>query len=309
MQTSRSQLRRLFESQHGVVHRRQVLALGLTRGAIQERLARGEWETVLPATYRLAGCPRTWHQFVMAACLWAGPGAVASHRSAAAVHDFPGFRPGIIEITTSRRISAPGIIVHRCRMDAGIDTTVCDGIPVTAPHRTIIDLCAVSAPERVERALDAILVRGLGEVGFMWRQLNRLGSVGRKGVRQLRSMLSERTERLHHTGSDSETALHQLLRRAGINGWMPQVEIVDEEFRARPDVMFPEVGLIVEVDSWTWHADKQSRRRDTRRQNHLERLRLTVLRFFREDVLHDPEYVIGEIRATLEALARVTSGD
>jgi very-short-patch-repair endonuclease len=309
MQRSLFRLQRLFESQHGVIHRRQALSLGLTRGAIQERLARGEWEAVLPATYRLVGCPRTWHQLVMAACLWAGPGAVASHRSAAAIYDLPGFKPGIVEITTSRRISAPGVIVHRCRVNARIDTTVRDGIPVMAPHRTIIDLCAVSAPERVESALDAVLVRGLGEVGFMWRQLNRLGSVGRRGVRQLRAMLSERSERLHHTGSDSETALHQLLKRAGIEGWRPQVEIVDQEFRARPDVVFPEVGLIVEVDSWTWHADKQSRSKDVRRQNHLEQLGSTVLRFFREDVLHDPEYVLGEIRAALDALARTTLGD
>jgi very-short-patch-repair endonuclease len=194
-------------------------------------------------------------------------------------------------------------------MNARIDATVHEGIPVTAPHRTIIDLCAVSAPERVERALDAVLVRGLGEVGFMWRQLNRLGSVGRRGVRQLRSMLSERTERLHHTGSDSETALHQLLRRAGIEGWLPQVEIVDQEFRARPDVVFADAGLIVEVDSWSWHADKVSRRKDARRQNHLERLGWTVLRFFREDVLHDPEYVLAEIRAALKVLARTTFGD
>lgn len=303
MHKSLDRLQRLFENQHGVIHRRQAFAVGLTRGAIQQRLARGEWEAVLPATYRLAGCPRTWEQSVMAACPWAGPGAVVSHRAAAALHDLPGFKPGIIEITTSRRVSARGIIVHRCRMNARIDTTVRDGIPVTAPHRTIIDLCAVSAPNRVERALDAVLVRGLGEVGFMWRQLNRLGSVGRRGVRQLRSMLSERTERLHHAGSDSETALHQLLRRAGIDGWRPQVEIVDKEFRARPDIVFPEAGLIVEVDSWTWHADKQSRRKDVRRQNHLERLELTVLRFFREDVLHDPDYVLGEIRAALIALA------
>ena len=78
------------------------------------------------------------------------------------------------------------------------------------------------------------------------------GSVGRRGVRQLRSMLSERTERLHHAGSDSETALHQLLRGAGITGWAPQVEIVDGAFTARPVVVFGKVRLIVEVDSWTW---------------------------------------------------------
>lgn len=302
MQAELIRVRRLFENQHGVIHRRQALAAGVTRGVIQKKLARGEWVTILPATYRLSGSPQTWHQLVMAACLWAGPGAVASHRTAAALLDLPGFNPGIVEITTNRRLSAPGIIVHRCLMNARIDTSTCDGIPVTAAHRTIIDLCAVSSPERVERALDAVLVRGLGEVGFMWRQLNRLGSVGRRGVRQLRAMLSERTKRVHHAGSDSETALHQLLKRAGITDWAPQIEIVDGAFTARPDVVFEEVGLVVEIDSWTWHADKRSRRADARRQNHLERLGLTVLRFFREDVLHDPGYVLGEIRATLTAL-------
>ena len=188
-------------------------------------------------------------------------------------------------------------------MNARIDNSTCDGIPTTAAHRTIIDLCAVSSHERVERALDAVLVRGLSEVGFMWRQLNRLGPVGRRGVGRLRSMLSERSERIHHAGSDSETALHQLLIRAGVSGWEPQIEFVDGAFVARPDVVFKEMGLVVEVDSWTWHADKQSRRHDARRQNHLERLGLTVLRFFREDVLHDPDYVVGEIRATLVALS------
>jgi very-short-patch-repair endonuclease len=301
--TTLIRLQRLFESQHGVVHRRQALSIGLTRGAIQERLARGQWEAVLPGTYRLAGAPRNWHQSVMAACLWAGPGAVASHRTAAALLDLPGFRPGIIEIITTRRLAAKGVVVHRCRMNARIDTTTCDGIPVTAAHRTIIDLCAVASPERVERALDAVLVRGLGEIGFMWRQLNRLGSVGRRGVRRLRSMLSERSELLHHAGSDSETLLHQLFRKAGIDGWEAQVEIIDGDFSARPDVVFAALGLIVEVDSWSWHADKTRRRYDVRRQN-LERLGWTVLRFFREDVLHDPGYVLGEINATLARLAQ-----
>lgn len=80
----------------------------------------------------------------------------------------------------------------------------------------------------------------------------------------------------------------------------PQVEIFDgDEFVARPDVVFEDVKLIIEVDSWTWHTDKTRRRDDARRQNRLERLGLTVLRFFREDVFFDPDYVLSEIRATL----------
>ena len=295
----------LFERQHSVIHRHQALAAGLSRAAIARRISSGEWEVMLNGTYRLAGSPRTWHQLVMAACLWAGPGAVASHRTAAALQGLPGFEPSVIEITTSRRLTAPGIVVHRCRLDAGIDVTTCHGIPVTAAHRTVIDLCAAVAPEKVERALDAVLVRVLGEVGFIWRQLNRLGSVGRRGTGRLRAMLAERSPRLHHAGSDSETRLHQLLRRAGITGWAAQVEIFEDgQLVARPDVVFPEQKLIIEVDSWSWHADKQRRRADARRQNHLERLGWTVLRFFWEDVVHDPEYVLGEILSALQPPAR-----
>ncbi|MGH2752433.1 MAG: hypothetical protein ACRDK3_16420 [Actinomycetota bacterium] len=50
-------------------------------------------------------------------------------------------------------------------------------------------------------------------------------------------MLAERSERLHHAGSDCETALHQLLREAGIKGWEPQAEITDGDFLARPDAV------------------------------------------------------------------------
>lgn len=301
MQTVRqSRLTALFEGQHGVIHRRQAVGAGLSVDAIQRRIKRGDWLIVLPGTYRLSGAPVTWHQRVMAAVLWAGPGAIASHRTAAALWTLPGFPPATIEVTTSRRLSAPGIVVHRGRLDARIDVSTHSGIPVTSPHRTIIDLCAVTPPVKVERALDAVMVRGLGEVSFIWRQLNRLGSVGRRGCAQLRSMLAERSERLHHAASDSETALHQLLRKAGIGGWSPQVEIFDgDDFVARPDVVFQDLRIVIEVDSWSWHADKKKRREDVRRQNWLERLGWTVLRFFWEDVMHDPAYVLGEVSKAL----------
>jgi len=159
MQAEIGSLRRLFESQHGVIHRRQALAAGVTRGAIQKKLARGEGVPVLPATYRLSGSPQTWHQRVMAACIWAGPGAVASHRTAAALLDLPGFKPGIIEITTSRRPSAAGIIVHRCRMNARIDNSTCDRIPhygcTPHDHRSLRRLLARARRESTGRSSGA----------------------------------------------------------------------------------------------------------------------------------------------------------
>src|SRR2546426_12820009 len=103
------------ERQHGLAHRRQLLAAGVTRARLEHALARGELERVLPEVYRLPGAPRTWRQDVMAAVLDAGPGAAASHRTAAvllAVAHRDAKR--LVEITVERQPTAriPGVIVH-----------------------------------------------------------------------------------------------------------------------------------------------------------------------------------------------------
>ena len=106
--------------------------------------------------------------------------------------------------------------------------------------------------------------------------------------------------RIIHPGSASESRLLSFLRDTGVRGARSQIEIFDGDgFVARPDVVFEDVKLAIEVDSWTWHTDKTRRRADARRQNHLERMGWTVLRFFREDIYFDPDYVVAEIRATL----------
>jgi very-short-patch-repair endonuclease len=244
----------------------------------------------------------------MEACLWAGESALVSHRAAAALWDLPGFMEHHIEVTTQKHVQSAHVLVHRTTTKSGIDCSRRDYIPVTAPHRTVIDLCAVVAPRLVEESLDMFLVRGQTEVDFLWRQLNRIGSQGRCGTAGLRSMLSERAGRIIHPGSSSESRLLALLRDNGVHGAAPQIEIFDgDELVARPDVVFEGLKLAIEVDSWTWHTDKHRRRADARRQNHLERLGWTVLRFFREDVYFDPGYVLAEIRATLTRLHATAS--
>jgi very-short-patch-repair endonuclease len=303
-----ARLARILESQHGVISRSQALASGLTRKGIEIRLRNGSWRSNLPHTYAIAGAPRTWKQRLMEACLWAGETALASHRAAAALWNLPGFTERFIEITTTKHLSSEVVSVHRTTTISGMDVVSRDGIPVTAPHRTIIDLCAVVHPQLVEESLDVFLVRGQTEIDFLWRQLNRIGSVGRCGTARLRTMLAERAGRIIHPGSSSESRLLSLLRDAGVIGARPQIEIFDgDTFVARPDVVFEDVALAIEVDSWTWHTDKTRRRADARRQNQLERMGWTVLRFFREDIYFDPDYVVAEICATLHALrSRVT---
>src|SRR4051794_5025834 len=73
----------LAASQHGVVARAQLIAIGMRRGAIQLRLDAGRLHHVHRGVYAVGHRRLTLQGRWMAAVLAAGPGAVLSHRSAA----------------------------------------------------------------------------------------------------------------------------------------------------------------------------------------------------------------------------------
>ena len=112
----------LAERQHGLVTRPQALERGLTESAIGRRLAAGRWKRVHSGVYRLAGAERTWEQELRAHLLAAGPGAVASHRSAATLLGLPGIEPKF-EITVARchTYTGAGLEVHRASLVEGVD--------------------------------------------------------------------------------------------------------------------------------------------------------------------------------------------
>jgi hypothetical protein len=71
--------------QHGVLARRQLLALGFNSAEIEHRIARGRLHVVMRGAYAV-GWPRlTRERRWMSAVLACGVGAMLSHRSAAAL--------------------------------------------------------------------------------------------------------------------------------------------------------------------------------------------------------------------------------
>lgn len=294
----------LFAVQHGVISRSQALTCGLTRRQIEKRCARGLWIIVLPGVYRLAGAPVTWEQRLMAAVLWAGPDSVASFASAAALWELPDVVAGQVEVTSTRRLrSLPGMVVHYTRHLDPLDRGTVRGIPVTSPTRTLVDLATFNSRSHLGRCIDCFLVRRQLSVPFCWRELNRIGTRGRKHATVLRRSLLRRWRRDGDAESVTESDLHELLSDNGFEGWKAQVEIWDGgRFIARPDVVFESEKLVIEMLSWEHHGSRGQQRRDARRQNELERLGYTVLQFFWEDVVLDPEYILRQVRATLTRL-------
>jgi hypothetical protein len=92
----------------------------------------------------------------MAAVLSCGHGAVLSHGSAAALWGLRAEHGVLIELSRvgAHQCRRPGIRLHRrVRLGPG-DREVRDGIPLTAPMLTLIDLAGQIAPAALERAVN-----------------------------------------------------------------------------------------------------------------------------------------------------------
>jgi predicted transcriptional regulator of viral defense system len=74
---------RLARPQHGVVSLADVVGSGIAPDQLRARLDRGSLVRLDAGVYRTIGARWSWQQALLAACLAAGPEALASHRAAA----------------------------------------------------------------------------------------------------------------------------------------------------------------------------------------------------------------------------------
>ncbi len=288
------------ELQHGVVDRRQARECGVTKSALQRWVAGGRLETVHPGVYRWAAAPVTWHQQLMAACLACGPGAVVSHRAAAALW---GLIPeaGAIEISVRRpRGPVPArVVVHRSRDLVSAHTTVRTGVPVTNPLRTLVDLGAVCSRSEVEDALDRGLISKRFSVAAAAWMLHEVARPGRRGCGALRSVIDERA--LGDAPPDGllEPKMANLLRTYGFppavfRHWVAAA-------RAEIDFAYPDLRLGIEVDGFGVHGTPRAMTSDHERQRRLVAARWTIVRFTWHDVIRRPGRVAADLRAVWAA--------
>jgi hypothetical protein len=111
---------RLAGKQHGVVARRQLLALGFNAREIEHRVARGRLHPVMRGVYAVGWPQLTVKRRWMAAVLACGDGAALSHRSAAALWGIGTEQRGRIDVSIRRRseLERPGLKVRaRVKLD------------------------------------------------------------------------------------------------------------------------------------------------------------------------------------------------
>src|SRR4051794_38719447 len=147
----------LAARQHGVITARQLAALGLAQQTLSDHVREGRLHRLHRGVYAVGHTVLTTRGHWMAAVLAAGPGAALSHASAAALWDLRRSAATVVDVSVpgrAGRMKRRGLRIHRPRTLRPTEVTSPQGIPVTPPARTILDLAATLQPHRLERLLD-----------------------------------------------------------------------------------------------------------------------------------------------------------
>jgi very-short-patch-repair endonuclease len=263
----------LAERQWGVVSRAQLVALGARRGAIGRRLQNGRLHGVHRGVYAVGHRVVGREGRALAAVLACGPGAVLSHRSAAAHWGLARDDSARTDVTvpTSRRGDG-SIRLHRSRSLDARTTTTHDGIPITTVARTLLDLAATLTPERLERAL--------AQAERLRLYDHRTVSAPANGHRGATALARAIAREPRFTRSAFEARVLRLVRQNGLPEPLTNTVLsAPDHPRLEVDLFWPAHRLIVETDGFETHGTRAAFEADRARDAALQAAGFRVLRF------------------------------
>lgn len=231
-----------------------------------------------------------------AAALSHEPTAVLSHWSAAAHWGIVagGCTQVDVSVRTCSHREVAGVRLHRRGGLRPGDVTVHEGIPVTTPIQTLIDLASEMDDRRLERAVNEADRLDLVDPETLLRALDSFPS--RRGVARLRALVGARVFRL--TDSELERRFLRLVRRAKLP--VPETGTRLNGFAV--DFYWPRFGLVVETDGLRYHRTPAQQARDRERDQAHTAVGLTQLRFTHSQVFRDPVRVGRTLRAVVRRL-------
>ncbi len=270
----------------------------MSEQGIRTRLETGAWVRVLPSVYRVVGAPVAWRQTLEALLLWAGNGAVLSHRTAAALHGFKSFTEGPLELTCSSRVRAPeGVILHHVSAVPACDRTEVDDFTVTNATRTLVDLAATTDEFTLRAALDQALREKKTTLDKLESAVKR--SKHRPGVINVRELLRKFNGDDGPTESELERLCLELIELAELPKPRLQWALVAGKKRRRLDLFFDKFGVVVEADGYAFHSGIEAFEDDRERNNGLIVMNLRVLRWTWRALHERPEELVEQLFAAL----------
>ena len=285
----------MAKRQHAVVGRRQLLAMGIGDDAIRHRVRTGRLHPLHRGAYAVGHELLLPDSRYMAAVLAYGRGAVASHRTAAALLGLAPSPAGDLEVTVLRAgaRSRRGLRVHVTRSFDPEEIGKCKSIPCTSPARTLVDLAAVLDRRRLRRALERSVELRILDGRAMDAALGR--SNGRRGTGLLRELLAGLYGDPAPVRTELERRFLELVREAGL----PLPVVNAHVGRYQVDFHWPAARLIVETDGRETHDTPHQFEEDRRRDLELALAGWRVVRISWRQVTGEPKAVVALLRSLL----------
>ena len=212
----------------------------------------------------------------MLAC---GPGAVLSHASAASLWGFLPRWSFPLHVTARGERERPGITTHRCQSLTRSDISLQQGVRVTAAARTVLDLAPSLTPKQLTRLVNDTRRSKHLRLDALTGVLTR--NPRHPGTKLLMSFIED-------PANPTASGLEDLFLAFIVKHNLP-VPIINFNLRRKqPDAYFPEHNLIVELDGWNYHNDRQAfeddRERDAENLRHgTPTIRITEPRLTTDD--------------------------
>jgi very-short-patch-repair endonuclease len=238
----------------------------------------------------------------LAALMAVGRGSFLSHRSAAYVWGFHRTPPPEVELSViaSGSRSRRGIRVHRIQAVERGEVRREQGLWVSAPARTVLEIAAVAVRDELVEVVD----QGLALRRFTPRDLKAVlaRNRGRRGAGRLAELITDDTA-IAITRSQAEKAFLELIRDAGLP--MPETNVPFGRFEA--DFVWREQRLIVELDSATYHSGPGVFQRDREKALVFRDAGFDSMRVTRVHIVHQPAVTLVRVVRALEPPARRSS--
>jgi very-short-patch-repair endonuclease len=267
------------------VHHRQLLALGLSRRTIAARCAAGKLVREHRGVYSVGHAQRTPAALADAAVMACGERSVLSHDSAAALYRLRKW-PRVPEISSPLRRDHPGICAHRTTTLTLRDVTTRDGIRVTTPARTIVDI----APRLTDVQLTNLIHEARRNRDLPNRELSRLYA------------LCPRAADVY----DSEEAPSRSIFQHEFKAFLIERDLPIPEFEApwhgyEVDAFYEDYRLIVELDGYLDHSQPDRFEADRERDALAIELKFDTLRITWKRLKRRPGPLARQFRAILAA--------
>jgi very-short-patch-repair endonuclease len=302
MQTVEGRVGELAGAQHGIVGRKQLAGLGVTRDEIDRRVSIGSLHIIHRGVYAVGHTAISQRGRWMAAVLASGDGAVLSHRSATGLWGIWGSGAGEIHVTVPRKVRSTRSIRRHFSVLPADERALVDGIPVTSAARAVLDLAAEKGEAAAERALRESEYLGIYGEASLPALLAR--HPNHRGAHACREALGRVRE---DPGGRIRSDLEELfiafldakrIPRPRLNHWLT---IGDDRFQV--DCFWPEAGLVGELDGFQAHRSRRAFGSDRRRDRKLGVVGYRVIRITEDQIRNEPDALAEDLQASVIAYA------